>query len=899
LSASQFLRSRLTKWRAHILGPGVFVLTLLAGLAVYWIQLDATHKRMRAQVTADTQRMASQSAIALAQHVDSVVRKIDYFSQHLGWTWLHGNFTAFDDAATTAMRTLPPGALLQVAVADVEGRIRYSRLADDPKMLPARPRVSIADREHFYVHKEADSPFLFVSSPLKSRASDQWAIQFSRPIVENGEFRGVMVLSISAEYLATAFKAIFPDSTDAASLFKNNGLYLTRSHYLDEVVGKTLPDSHPFVRNEEEDQGSYEAVAGVDGIRRIYSWQRVGDFPLVVAVGLGTDKALSTTENAISHSRLQSGLGSTLLLLATLTMTGLWVQGSLRSAALRRVADQLRTSRAQLRLTLDAVRDGLWNFNHHTKVMEWDERIRSMLGYGSERSSATLDELVELTHPADQPRLLREATRMASLVPGPVMNLQVRLRGSDGRWLWVLARGRVIEWDIAGKPLQSVGTLTDITEHVAEANLRDALLNRSAAAILLVSPDRRMVNANARFASLFLKPGQELQDLDFRDIHIDIAHWEGFDSVYDIIRDTGRHNVEYPFRDANGNIRWFETHGVLQDPDDPQSNVIWTWIDITKRLESDAALAVETLRLNTLLESFPGGVLIEDAADTVVFVNPSWTQLLGMDIPGTQLVGKHDGELRALLGPKMSGWLRSPHAGRSAEARRSHEIMTDKGRHLEIDHIEIRQHEQYLGSVWLLRDITERKQHELELAQQASTDALTGLPNRRSFLQRLNELHDQAVTTRYRTGVLMMADIDHFKHINDTYGHSVGDIVLQHIADILLGAVRTNDMACRLGGEEFAILLTNASLADSLDIAERIRENVENAVIEAGEHTVNMTISLGLSEIGDEYAPDDVIEQADEALYQAKAEGRNRVAVWQGLQGEVDQEMETATLPNC
>src|SRR5690606_5707522 len=160
----------------------------------------------------------------------------------------------------------------------------------------------------------------------------------------------------------------------------------------------------------------------------------------------------------------------------------------------------------------------------------------------------------------------------------------------------------------------------------------------------------------------------------------------------------------------------------------------------------------------------------------------------------------------------------------SPEARRSHEILTEAGRHLEIEHVEIRQNAEYLGSVWLLRDITERKQHELDLAEQASTDALTGLPNRRSLMQRLNDLHDVALHTHTSTGGIMMAGIDHFERVNDTYGHSVGDVVLQHVAQGMLTAIRGNDMAGRLGGEEFAILLPYTDISESREIAERIRQ---------------------------------------------------------------------------
>ena len=864
------------------------MLTLLAALFVYWGELDASHERMRAQAKHDTQRMASQTAAALSQQVYTVVRTLDYFSRHLGWMWRNGTFQAFDGAALSAMRTLPPDALVQVAVADTEGRIRYSRLHGDPDVLPLRPRVSIYDREHFRVHVDAESPFLFISSPIKGRISQQWTIQFTRGIWNDGEFQGVMVLAVSADYLATAFKRIFPDSTDAASLVKSDGMYLTRSYHLDKIIGGSLPSNRPFIQQPELDHGTYEVDADVDATRRFYSWHRVDNLPLVVLVGIGADKAMDVTESAIANSRWQSWLGSGLLLLTALTVSVLWVQGGRRSADLRVTAEELHASRAQLRVTLDAVKDGTWKFNHHRKEVEWDDRVRNMLGH-RERATYTLAEIMEMTHTADQPALMREGAKMLSPAAGEVMSLQVRLRKGDGRWLWVLARGRVIEWDMAGKPLHSVGTLSDISEYVAETNLRDALLSRSAAAILLVSPTRRMVNANARFASIFLKPGQQPEDLDLRDLHVDEAHWQEMGEVYKLIRKTGQHQLEFPFRDARGHVRWMEAHGVLQDPDDSQSNIIWTWIDITQRKEADAALAVETLRLNTLLETFPGGVLIEDSADTVVFVNPAWPQLLGMHITSSQLIGMHDRDLRALLGPKVSGWLRSPH-GESPEARRSHEILADTGRHLEIEHVEIRQYDQYLGSVWLLRDITERKQHELELAQQASTDALTGLPNRRSFMQRLNDLYDVAVATRASTGVVMMVDIDHFKRVNDTYGHAVGDVVLEHIARIMLSAVRGNDMAARLGGEEFAILLPYTGLAPSLEIAERVRQSVEESTVDTGGHSIRITVSLGLSAVSEHHSPDTALQQADEALYQAKAGGRNRVKIWDGLSGALDNE---------
>ncbi|HUH61175.1 MAG TPA: diguanylate cyclase [Candidimonas sp.] len=881
MSAVQPMRPQLPRWRSHAWRPGLFILALLLALAVYWTLLQTSHTQMREQVRTDAQRLAGQTGQALALQMNTVVRKLDYFSQHLGWAWLQRSQDTFHDAASVAIRTLPPGALAQIAIADAEGKILYSSLGEGLSVNRRESTVFITDREHFQVHSTADKPFLFISEPIKGRISQQWAIQFTRGLWHNGQFQGVIVLSVSAEYLTTALKAIFPDRTDAASLIKSNGAYLARSYHLADVLGKNLPKGRPFIEHPELTHGTYEAVAEVDRISRLYSWHRVDDYPLIILVGLGSEKAMAVTDEAINDSYWQSGFGSALLLLAGLTLAWLWAQRSRHSTQLQRVADALQASEAQLRITLDAVRDGLWTFNHATDTAQWDDRIRTMLDYGEDYRTPSTETLIKLIHPGDLEHLSLENTRLFSRYSNQLMNLEFRLRKADGRWLWVRARGRAIEWNERGTPLRSVGTLSDISEQVAEAHLRDALLNRSAAAILLVSPDRRIVHANAQFASIFLKPGQNLKDLNLRDIHIDQAHWEELSFSYDAVKADGLLRLEYPFTDAGGNVRWFDTHAVPQDPDDPQSNVIWTWIDITSRHEADAALAIETLRLNTLLECFPGGVLIEDAHGTVVFVNPSWPQLLGLEIPAAALQGKHDHDLRELVGSTVSGWLRSHQPGRTAESRRAHEVTTLAGRHLEIHHVEIRQNRQHLGSVWLVRDITERKLHELELAQLASTDTLTALPNRRSFMQSLNALYGEALNVQKMTGVIMMLDIDHFKRVNDTYGHAVGDIVLRHIAKTMKAALRANDVPGRLGGEEFAILLPHTGLAEGLAIAERIRQGVEQTNITANGHDIRITISIGVSVVCADYTPDAALQQADDVLYKAKEAGRNRVCLWQ------------------
>ncbi len=164
-----------------------------------------------------------------------------------------------------------------------------------------------------------------------------------------------------------------------------------------------------------------------------------------------------------------------------------------------------------------------------------------------------------------------------------------------------------------------------------------------------------------------------------------------------------------------------------------------------------------------------------------------------------------------------------------------------------------------------------------DLSEKAITDGLTGAYIRRYF----DECLDRAYRTGRATGrgfSLLMSDIDHFKKVNDTYGHQTGDEALKVVSRILKEAVRDEDLVARYGGEEFAIILARGSAASAKRVAERVREAVEAEVIRTDEHSLQVTVSLGVATFDDRYkSPDDVIKAADQALYEAKESGRNRV----------------------
>jgi len=173
----------------------------------------------------------------------------------------------------------------------------------------------------------------------------------------------------------------------------------------------------------------------------------------------------------------------------------------------------------------------------------------------------------------------------------------------------------------------------------------------------------------------------------------------------------------------------------------------------------------------------------------------------------------------------------------------------------------------------------ELKNTKERLMQMAITDELTGLVNRRYFLERLHYEFDRM--KRYDTIYsMLMVDIDHFKKINDTYGHKAGDIVLKKASEAMKKSLRTSDIIGRFGGEEFAALLPEADIKSASFIAERLRKKVEEVNIEYESAKISLTISIGASQSNiTDTKIDEIIIRSDTAMYHSKKEGRNRVSL--------------------
>jgi two-component system cell cycle response regulator len=172
------------------------------------------------------------------------------------------------------------------------------------------------------------------------------------------------------------------------------------------------------------------------------------------------------------------------------------------------------------------------------------------------------------------------------------------------------------------------------------------------------------------------------------------------------------------------------------------------------------------------------------------------------------------------------------------------------------------------------------------LRVQATRDPLTSIWNRYAILESLGREVTRAVRERSALAV-MIADLDHFKEVNDTHGHLCGDAVLREVARRMQSCLRSYDLVGRYGGEEFLLVLPASSIANAMQVGERVRAAVAAEPVRVGEISVHATVSIGATAVegGAEATADDLIQAADAALYRAKAAGRNRVE-WSGSEAE-------------
>ena len=421
--------------------------------------------------------------------------------------------------------------------------------------------------------------------------------------------------------------------------------------------------------------------------------------------------------------------------------------------------------------------------------------------------------------------------------------------------------------------------LVNAREHAEESEEKfKAITNQATEGIALSDLEGNYVFVNPSFGQMMGYSEEELLKMTVFDVK---AKTQSSGSFYESKTTKEGLPIEVKLRRRDGTEFFTEIIGRVIKVGD-KDYVLGTVRDITERKRAEDRLR----QLSSAVEHSPISIVIMDITGSIEYVNLKFTEVTGFTLDEVRGKTPQDTfgssntqpETRAehwqtiLSGNEWRGEMENcKKNGESYWAAVSISPITDSNGI--ITHF-----------VSINEDITVRKENEEKiqrlnagLEQLAMTDYLTNLYNRRYFMQRGAEEFKRARRNNQPLALLMM-DIDHFKNVNDTYGHDAGDMALQQVAATLKSSLREIDILGRIGGEEFAVLLPNISLHEAAVLAERVRKAVAGTSVEIPGGSLTITISIGVAVLTNETSGiDNILKNADVAMYQAKSCGGNCV----------------------
>lgn len=452
--------------------------------------------------------------------------------------------------------------------------------------------------------------------------------------------------------------------------------------------------------------------------------------------------------------------------------------------------------------------------------------------------------------------------------------------------------------------LLSTGHAARITLEVAErtAALRDEkifsekVINNLPGVFYMLDANGRMVHWNRNFMTVFglteeqLRTGDVLQNTLPEDQHIARA------AIERIYQKQGYQEVEIRQRVADGQVRRYFANGQYVEIAG-KTYLIGTGVDITDRRDMEQEVQRSRKVLRTLIDAAPVWLAMIDLNGRMVIANRRFAATFGL--PQDFIEGKH---YSAVLPPetsiRMESLFETSFAGREVEFNDEWSIAGQPTMHVHGKCVPVLDGETVVSIVMVLMDLTEMhhvqsslrtanvalerrvdeiRALQLQLQEQATRDPLTGLYNRRH----LDSTLELELTRAQREGYpvsIVMGDIDHFKKLNDTYGHQAGDEMIRFLAELLTAQSRPGDTLCRYGGEEFLLVMPGLSRQDAYRRVDQLREKFAQSRLTFGAFELSTTISFGIAAYPDDgKSAERLIAAADHALYEAKAHGRNRV----------------------
>ena len=594
----------------------------------------------------------------------------------------------------------------------------------------------------------------------------------------------------------------------------------------------------------------------------------------------GEDAAYVVTvrENpAISGLRAEAlwffGLGS-LPVLVSLLLLGAWL------GKRRDLAEESR----RLRAIADAMGDGLYVLDAQGRIRFVNTRAAAILGYTEQQL------LGREAHPLLHAHSAQGAGDDCPIQAHTFAGERYHSREEGFR----RADGRVIPVEVTATPLDNAGggrgavtIFRDISGQLEmERRLREqealfrSIFHATDVGVGLLDAEGRLLRVNEALARMLDRSPEALQGTALG------AHVAEGDALAGAMASMGcgeveTRDLELAYRRGDGSRLWVhQSMSLLCDLEGAREQMVVLLADITERKRYERLLKHELRQMDRVLNSAGEGIIGLDAEGRAMFVNAAALRLTGYTRADLEqrrlhdLIHHHcrDGETYAAEDCPILSTLAD---GR--ERRVDDELFwRADGEAFPVEYVVApvdADEGEGAGAVVVFQDITERRRLERELERRATTDALTGALNR----ERFEALLRAERTRSRRTGAplsVVMFDIDHFKRVNDHFGHAAGDAVLETLVDRVGGELRDIDSLARWGGEEFMVLLPETDAEGAARLAERLRRRVAGEPFE----TVGaVSISLGAGQWREGEDEDGFLRRVDDALYAAKAAGRNRV----------------------